>query len=612
MSNPTENLQPLFAPRGIAVIGASKSPGKLGAVMAEAIAGYDAPVFLINPRGGEGMHVSVEAAARDSGQPIDLAILCVPAKFTADSLRDAAKGGAKAALLCAGGFAEAQGEGYQFDAEMRQAAEETGIRILGPNTSGFFLPPTGLHASFVPGVAEIPAGGIGVVSASGGINHSLAFRLQRVGAGVSLGVGIGGGVGVTGADVVDYLAEDENTSVILLHIETIPDGDHLLEAVRRASRKKPVVSLVIGRHDIKEFAERHTGSLATSWHLIRSLLEQAGAVVTEDEQELVEIAMAFEHQRLAAEENPGVALLTGQAGTGLVMHDHLLEAEVRLADLHGETITTIEALLPPLTFQHNPVDTGRPAINFWEVMKAVAEDSRVKAIGVYSIIESLVHLPTAVEQAGAAGRLPVVIGTDSITSATTKLIAEGREKKLPVVLGPTAVARGVKALARDAHAQWSLAQPHLQAEVLDVSSGDVLDALASVGITSAPAPAKGVEMVLGAHRDPVFGPVVTLGLGGVAAAIAEPSVKGAQISQADVEMMVKQLPGRAVLAGWHGADPVDTAALAHLLATLGATLVDNKDIESITLNPVVPVGDGFHLGAAEILRTTEDSLLGAR
>ncbi|MCK2201615.1 acetate--CoA ligase family protein [Corynebacterium callunae] len=590
----TEKFQPLFAPRSVAIIGASKSPGKLGSVMAEAMSAYDAPVYLINPRGGEGMFTSVEEAAKDAGQPIDLAILCIPAGFTAASLADCAKGGVKAALLCAGGFAEAQGEGYQYEEEMQQAAKETGIMILGPNTSGYFVPGIGLHASFVPGVAEIPTGCIGVVSASGGVNHSTCFRLQRAGVGVSVGVGIGGGVGVTSADVVDYLAEDDNTSVIILHLETIPDGPRLAASVRRAVQKKPVIGMVIGKHDVKEFAERHTGSLATSWHATRSILEQAGAVIAEDEQEMVEMAIALEHQRIAEQRDPGIALLTGQAGTGLIMHDHLLNAEARFTELQPETIEQIESLLPPMTFQHNPVDTGRPAINFWEVMKAVVADPGVSALGVYSIVESLVHLPTAVEESGALGKLPVVLGTDSITSSTDKVIADARAKGIPMVLGPTAVARGVKALARDGHAQWAIAQPavaasaELATQLFDAATADNTDAAAEV------------QLVLGAHRDPVFGPVVTCGLAGTAEAVSEPVIHLAEVSLADADRVLRTIPGAAVLRDEAGNSKVDPAELAELLATLGKHIADNESVEKITLKPVSVTAEGLKFGTAEV------------
>ena len=158
--SPTQSvtgLEALFAPRAVAVVGASSTPGKLGAVMAQAVASYDAPIALVNPR-GEGMHPSIGAAADALDSPIDLAILCVPASVTAETLRAAAAAGVQAALVCAGGFAEAGGPGVQYQQDVIDAVRETGIRVLGPNTSGFFAPHRGLRASFVPGVSAMSPG----------------------------------------------------------------------------------------------------------------------------------------------------------------------------------------------------------------------------------------------------------------------------------------------------------------------------------------------------------------------------------------------------------------------------------------------------------------------
>ena len=317
------SLTPLFAPRGIIVVGASSSPEKLGAVMAQSLSSYPAPVEPVNSRGENGMHTSIaDAAAAIPGSP-DLAVLCVPATATAQAIRDSAASGAKAALVCAGGFAEAGGPGVEYALQVEDAVRETGIRLLGPNTSGFFVPHRNLRASFVPGVAELEPGSVAVVAASGGVNHVLAFHLQRSGAGVSLAVGIGAGTDITAPDVLDYLITDDQTKVIALHLETVSDGPALIDAVSRLSAVKPVVALVVGRNDVSELAQSHTGALATSWRTTRSVLRQAGAVIVDDENQLVSAVTALAGRRLAPAADPGVGLITGQAGPGLLIADAL-------------------------------------------------------------------------------------------------------------------------------------------------------------------------------------------------------------------------------------------------------------------------------------------------
>jgi len=267
---------------------------------------------------------------------------------------------AKAALVCAGGFAEAGGPGIELDHAVSAAVRETGIRLLGPNTSGFFVPHRNLRASFVPGVAELEPGSVAVVAASGGVNHVLAFHLQRAGVGVSLAVGIGAGTDITAPDVLDYLISDDQTKAVALHLETVADGPALVDAVARLSSVKPVVALIVGQNDVSEFAQSHTGALATSWRTTRAVLKQAGAVIVDDENQLVAAVTALAGRRLAPAANPGVGLITGQAGPGLLIADALHSAGVTLPRLTQASQDTIGALLPPMTFQANPVDTGRP------------------------------------------------------------------------------------------------------------------------------------------------------------------------------------------------------------------------------------------------------------
>ncbi len=206
-------LDALFAPRGIAVIGASRDPGKLGAVMARSLSRFPGPVVGVNARDADptaGRFATVaDAVDMAAPDPIDLAVLCVPAAVSAPALADAARAGIRAALVCSGGYAEAGGLRVRYQQELAAAAAAARVALLGPNTSGFLVPSRGLTASFVPGAAAVPAGPVAVVAASGGINHALAFLLAEADLGVSLAVGLGNAVDVTAADVLSHLAEDE-------------------------------------------------------------------------------------------------------------------------------------------------------------------------------------------------------------------------------------------------------------------------------------------------------------------------------------------------------------------------------------------------------------------
>ncbi|MBC8094059.1 MAG: CoA-binding protein, partial [Pseudonocardia sp.] len=156
-------LGALFAPSGIAVVGASRNSRKLGAVMVRSLSGFAGAVVGVNARDGA-LCPSVAAAVAQHGA-LDLAIICVPAAASASAVAEAAEAGAGAAVVCGGGFAESGPEGAAHQATLVEVAVRTGIRVLGPNTSGFLVPPRGLTASFVPGVADVPAGRVAVVAA---------------------------------------------------------------------------------------------------------------------------------------------------------------------------------------------------------------------------------------------------------------------------------------------------------------------------------------------------------------------------------------------------------------------------------------------------------------
>ncbi|GAA3122469.1 acetate--CoA ligase family protein [Streptosporangium carneum] len=474
-SGGSATLRPLFAPRGIAVVGASRRGVKLGAMMAGSLAGYAGGPVLVNTRNPDraaGVYASVGEAVASTGEPVDLAVLCVPAAACAAALTEAAEAGVRAALVCAGGFGEAGEEGARLQRDLARVVAATGVRLLGPNTSGFFVPAAGLTASFVPGAARVPSGGIAVVAASGGVNHALAFELANAGNGISLAAGIGAGLDVTAADVLDYLAEDPLTTAVALHVETVPDGPRLVAAVRRLSAVKPVVALVVGRSDVGDFARSHTGALATSWRVTRAALRQAGAVLAEEEGEAVDALTALSRLRLAPAADPGLGIVTAQAGPGLLLVDRVKDDGIRVPDLTGATRERIGDLLPPLTYQRNPVDTGRPAETFPGVLRAVADDPGVDLLAVYALTE-----PGSVDLADAVGAARVsaaVVAVGGLAAEAHEIRARLHEAGVPAFGTAAAAANAVRALVADARARHIATHP---------ATGHVVTDLAATGRT---------------------------------------------------------------------------------------------------------------------------------
>jgi acetyltransferase len=369
------------------VIGASATPGKAGNALVGSLAGFGGPVFAVNPRGEPvGGRPGYERIG-EVPEAVDLALLAVPVPAVLGALAECAEARVGAAVVHSGGWAEAGGEGTELQAALTAFGRETGLRILGPNTSGFFDPGTGLCASFVRTAAELPAGGLAIVAQSGGVNHALAFQAAGESIGIRLGVGLGNAVDVGFAEVLRHLAGDDSVEVVALAVEGVSDGRRLVDAVEEVAARVPVVALKTGRTDVDAFSRSHTGALTGSWRVTRAALAQAGAVVVDDLTALVDAAQALRLVRLPASAEPGVGVVTGQAGPGLLLADELAYRGTALPELPAATLARLSELLPPITFQRNPIDTGRPTETFGAVLDAVGAADGIDLLAVYLLDE---------------------------------------------------------------------------------------------------------------------------------------------------------------------------------------------------------------------------------
>jgi len=442
-------LQAMLAPSSIAVIGASTAPDKAGHAMLRSLATFPGAVHAVNPRADVPTIAGrpVTARAADIAGGVDLAIACVPAGAVAGAVADAAAAGAAGCVVCAGGFGEAGAAGLALQAQAADIAASAGMRLLGPNTSGFLVPARRLVASFVPDATSIEAGPVAVVAQSGGVCHATAFALGAAGVGVSVAIGLGNAVDVDAADAVEAAAAAEGTRAIALHLEGVRDGRRLIAAVERAVARVPVVALKVGRTDVGGFAASHTGAMLGSYELARAALARAGAVLVDDLDELVDAVSALATLRLPPGAT-GVAVVTGQAGPGLLLADGLRAHDVAMPPLADETRARLTQLLPPITYQENPVDTGRPAATFGDVVAAVAADPAIGLTCVYAL-----HEPPALDPLqlrSAARGAPIVFVTDGPRAAVDATAGALRGAGVPTCVGTAAGVRAVRALMADA------------------------------------------------------------------------------------------------------------------------------------------------------------------
>ena len=455
MESSKPSLSRLLNPSSVAVVGASAAAEKPGYQMMKSLEPFPGTVYAVNPKADEILGRKAYPDLAAIPEPVDLVALVVPPSASAAILRQAADAGAGAALMVSGGFSETGDDGRALQDEIAGICRDGGIRLLGPNTSGFINPNAGLYATFLPPICDIGPGKIGIVAQSGGINITAAFLAHADGLGLSLAAGLGNAADVGLVDVIDYLADDPGTTAIAIHLEGVPDGRALFEAVRRASRAKPVVALPVGRADLGGFAESHTGNLMGSFALTTSALTQAGAVVVDTTADLVDAAHLLSQARLSPNPDPGIGILTGQAGPGLLMTDTLRTGGISVPEVSVATVEKISALLPPMTFIRNPVDTGRPLASFGAVLEALAGDEAIDAILVYALLEAEAVDPIE-HVGGALGNLaqPVIYSTCGTPGDIRPIMAALEDKGVASFDSPDRAARAVRALAQDARAAW--------------------------------------------------------------------------------------------------------------------------------------------------------------
>jgi acyl-CoA synthetase (NDP forming) len=276
--------------------------------------------------------------------------------------------------------------------------------------------------------------------------------------------------------------------VIAVHLEGVANGRRLFESVRATTPLKPVIVLPVGKADLGGFAESHTGNLMGAYELTCAALRQAGAVVVETTDALIDGAHALSHGRLPPLEAPGIGILTGQAGPGLLITDKLRQANVAIPEISPETVERIRGLLPPLTYIANPVDTGRPLESFDPVCDALAGDPAIDAMLVYALHEEdSVDFAAAVGNAARKHGKPTVFATQGRNADINPLMRKLERRGVTAVRSPDRAATAVRALAEDARARWAaqrsgtldapLVAPKLPARLDEASAKGVLDKL---------------------------------------------------------------------------------------------------------------------------------------
>ena len=380
-----------FHPRKIALIGVSRSFG-FGHGLTDFYVkhGWGDRIYPVNPNLQEIEGVRVYPSIREVPDGVDLACIMVPAPSVLSVLKECADKGIRAVVVMSAGFAETGEQGRRMQEEIRQTAREAGIRVMGPNCIGVVNVPHSFATCEIL-LDDLEPGTISIVAQSGVFGNILLDGMPSLGARIAKVATIGNRADLDETDFLEYLAEDSETDVILLYLESILRGREFLEAARKASRRKPVLAYLGGQTEAGRRATKsHTGSLAGFGVLDRAALHQAGIWIARDPVELLEAAKVFALNPLPAGRR--TAVVTASGSLGVMAADELAREELILAGLSDSSLAHLREMAPAWMNLGNPLDVG-PSGLFREAMNVALDAPAVDAVISFPIIPWTVVSP---------------------------------------------------------------------------------------------------------------------------------------------------------------------------------------------------------------------------
>src|SRR5512136_429863 len=398
-------LEAFTQPKGVAVVGASPSPGKLGhAVLQNVIQyGYTGHIYPINPTAREILGLPAYPSVLDIPGPVDLAVVLVPAKAVPGVLDECGRKGIGGAVVISAGFREVGREGRQLEGQLVETARRYGMRVVGPNVLGIIDTVAGLNGSFAAGMPK--RGHIAFMSQSGALCTSILDMALGQGIGFSRFYSIGNKADLNEIDFLRAWSEDPETNVIVAYLEGINDGAEFMKTARQVTRKKPVVSIKSGTTSAgSRAASSHTGTLAGSERAYDAAFKQVGIIRAGSVQDLFDFTQAFDRQPLP--ESNAVAVVTNAGGPGIMASDAIERSGMRLASLTPEVQQRLRAALPAAASVVNPIDVlgDAPAERYALAIEAALGDPNVGIVLVVLTPQTATQIPETARVLGEMAR----------------------------------------------------------------------------------------------------------------------------------------------------------------------------------------------------------------
>ena len=374
-------LTSLFAPKSVAVFGASDRKDSVGQIVFQNMldSGYSGGLYPINPTRDEVQGKKAYASIAAVGEHVELVVIATPPQTVPDIIEECGKHGVTSAIIITAGFGEVGAAGQALEKAVLENARRYGIRLIGPNCLGVMRPSIGFNATFNKGSANV--GNLAIISQSGALCTAILDWAQTNDVGFSSVVSLGSSADVDFGEILDYLVSDRETHSILLYIEGIRDARRFMSSLRAAARVKPVILVKVGRHAAgSKAAMSHTASLVGSDDAFDAAVRRAGVVRVQTITQLFSAAKA-----LSCGFHPTgnrLAIVTNGGGPGVMATDRASDLGLAMATLADETIARLNEVLPPNWSHGNPVDVigDAQADRYLHAVEACLQDANVDGV----------------------------------------------------------------------------------------------------------------------------------------------------------------------------------------------------------------------------------------
>ena len=672
------SLEPLLAPRSVAVVGAGRRPGSVGRTILLNIrdAGFAGPLYAVSPHGGDIEGIPCVPSVAELPEAPDLAVVAVPAARVVAAAQECGRRGVGSLVVITSDLTPSQ------ESDLLEATRRGSMRLVGPNSFGVAVPGIGLGATF--GVPRPSPGHTGLVVQSGGVGAALVEQFSRLGIGISSVVSVGDKLDVSGSDMLLWWEADDTTELAVLYLESFGHPRRFARTARRVTAKVPVLTVHAGRSAPgQRAAASHTAAAAAPLITRQALFEQAGIIATTGFGELLDAAVLIASQPIPA--GRVVSIVTNGGGAGVLAADACAEAGLAVATTTPETRNRLREVLPPGSTLVGPVDTTDTvsAETFRAALHLAAAQDNVDAVIALVVRRGPADLIPVL----AAGRLPVPVAAVVLGQPEAIRLLPGTGPgggSVPAYAYPEAAARALARAARygawrsrpagtvpqledlrvadaqsiidaflarmpgggwlsageaddllrcyglpmvefrragDADAAVEVAarlggHVVIKADVpgllhktaagaveLDLHGADEVRAAMSrlqarfasrmAGVLVEPMITGGIETIVGVVQEPVFGPVVVFGLGGVATdVLGDHAARLAPLTGADADDLIHSIRAAPALLGQPGRPAADIGAVRDTLLRVSRLADDLPQVAELDLNPVIARPDG--------------------